>query len=268
MDRANRQPVARPSGRVRPLEHRLQAVSRLGESRCFQTAFRCRFGSAGHGIRHGRRHHRQEPAQPGSTATDKAQTYGPPRLQAISAPDLSSRAACAGPARPPSRVRAGMLRIWFISEVLWPTSRSRTRCRTCTSSCAPVLSATNRNGGAGRSLSDRLRVPVIVLLRLDVGTHVLGRHQPYLMPLRHQKATEVVRAAACRHRHDATGQLGRERNDALPPHPATARPAPPRPSQPRCSCSCPSRPQESERPSCRPSACSPDQDGGEGRAIP
>src|SRR4051794_18267335 len=34
--------------------------------------------------------------------------------------------------------------IWFVSEVRCPTSRSRTRCRTCTSSCASLLSATNR----------------------------------------------------------------------------------------------------------------------------
>ena len=39
MDRANRQPVARPAAPIRPLEHRLQAVSRLGESRCFKRLF-------------------------------------------------------------------------------------------------------------------------------------------------------------------------------------------------------------------------------------
>src|SRR5829696_10165714 len=39
VDRANRQPVARPSSRVRPLEQRLQTVSRLGERRCFQRLF-------------------------------------------------------------------------------------------------------------------------------------------------------------------------------------------------------------------------------------
>src|SRR6185312_14100143 len=59
VDRANRQPLARFASALRPLEHRLQAVSRLGARRCFQTAFRCRLGRAGHGIRHGGRYHRQ-----------------------------------------------------------------------------------------------------------------------------------------------------------------------------------------------------------------
>src|SRR5713101_1773821 len=61
VDRADRQPMARSAAAVRPLEHRLQAVSRLGKSRCFQTAFRCRLGATGHGVRHGRRHYRQGP---------------------------------------------------------------------------------------------------------------------------------------------------------------------------------------------------------------
>src|ERR1700704_2600501 len=53
--------MARSAAAVRPVEHRLQAVSRLGQSRCFQTAFRCGLGGTGHGVRHGRRHHRQGP---------------------------------------------------------------------------------------------------------------------------------------------------------------------------------------------------------------
>src|SRR5436190_3914116 len=53
--------MARSAAAVRSLEHRLQAVSRLGQSRCFQTAFRCGLGATGHGVRHGRRHHRQGP---------------------------------------------------------------------------------------------------------------------------------------------------------------------------------------------------------------
>src|SRR5713101_359171 len=62
VDRANRQPVARSAAAVRSLEHCLQAVSRLGKSRCFQTAFRCGLGGTGHGVRHGWRHHRHGPS--------------------------------------------------------------------------------------------------------------------------------------------------------------------------------------------------------------
>src|ERR1700730_1401081 len=58
---ANRQPVARPADRIRPLEYRLQAVPRLGQRGCFQTHFRRGLGPAGHGVCHGRRDHRQSP---------------------------------------------------------------------------------------------------------------------------------------------------------------------------------------------------------------
>src|SRR4030088_574894 len=53
--------MAQLAAAVRPLEHRLRALSRRGKSRCFQTAFRSRLGGARHGVRHGRRHHRQGP---------------------------------------------------------------------------------------------------------------------------------------------------------------------------------------------------------------
>src|SRR5712691_4615481 len=53
--------MARSAAAVRSLEHRLQAVSRLGKSRCFQTAFRCRLGPARHGVRDDRRDDRQGP---------------------------------------------------------------------------------------------------------------------------------------------------------------------------------------------------------------
>jgi hypothetical protein len=51
--------MARPAGRVWPLEHGLQAVSRLGQGRCFQPTFRRRLGRSGHGVRDGRRDYRQ-----------------------------------------------------------------------------------------------------------------------------------------------------------------------------------------------------------------
>ncbi len=39
MDRADRQPMARSAAAVRPLEHRLQAVSRLGKADVFKRLF-------------------------------------------------------------------------------------------------------------------------------------------------------------------------------------------------------------------------------------
>src|SRR3954454_9795249 len=44
------------------MEHRIQALPRLGQSRCFRQAVRGLLGGARHGIRHGRRYHRQSPS--------------------------------------------------------------------------------------------------------------------------------------------------------------------------------------------------------------
>src|SRR6201991_182513 len=61
VDRAHRQPLARSAGRVRPLEQRIHAFPRLGEGGCLEAAVRGRLRRSRHGIRHGRRHHRQGP---------------------------------------------------------------------------------------------------------------------------------------------------------------------------------------------------------------
>src|SRR4030081_1347318 len=69
--------MARSAAVVRPLGQRLQALSRLGQSRCFQTAFRCGLGGTGHGVRHGRRHHRQGPPPwPGRKRGTQSQAIG------------------------------------------------------------------------------------------------------------------------------------------------------------------------------------------------
>jgi hypothetical protein len=52
---------------------------------------------------------------------------------------------------------SNMARSWFTNAVLPPTSRSRTRCNVCISSCVWLLTATNRivglvaNGGIGNT---------------------------------------------------------------------------------------------------------------------
>src|ERR1017187_7174462 len=43
---------------------------------------------------------------------------------------------------------------------------------------------------------DSFRVDVIVLVRLDVRLHILGRHQPYIMSLFAQGTTQKVRSSA------------------------------------------------------------------------
>src|SRR5512134_832347 len=59
-----------------------------------------------------------------------------------------------------------------------------------------------------------LCVAVIVLVRLDVGAHVLGRHQPHLVSVRDEDPPEMMRTAAGFHRDDAAGMLANESDDA------------------------------------------------------
>ena len=151
-----------------------------------------------------------------------------------------------------------MARIWFINDVRWPTSRSRTRCRTCMSSCASLLSAHKLHCRPGRCFGNRLRVPVVILLRLDIRPDILRRHEPHLVSSRDQDPPQMMCAAARLHRDNAAGQLGREGDNTLPPHPPTQQNG--RRSHPArlcCSCSCPGLPQVSERPSCRPPVAYP-----------
>src|SRR6476620_906025 len=61
VDRANRQPLAGSAALVRPLEQRIHALPRLGEGGYLEAAVCRRVRRSRHGIRHGRRHHRQGP---------------------------------------------------------------------------------------------------------------------------------------------------------------------------------------------------------------
>lgn len=66
---------------------------------------------------------------------------------------------------------------------------------------------------------DRLGIAIIVLLRLDVRTDILRRHQPHRMALSCQRPAHVMSAAASLHRHDASRQARRIGDDGLAPHP-------------------------------------------------
>lgn len=59
-----------------------------------------------------------------------------------------------------------------------------------------------------------LCVAVIVLVRLDVGAHVLGRHQPHLVSVRDEDPPEMMRTAAGFHRNDAARMLADKSEDA------------------------------------------------------
>jgi hypothetical protein len=51
-------------------------------------------------------------------------------------------------------------------------------------------------------------VSIVVLLRLDVGAHVFWRHQPNVMPVAREQASEMTRPDAGFHGYDARRQFG------------------------------------------------------------
>jgi hypothetical protein len=73
--------------------------------------------------------------------------------------------------------------------------------------------------GPGRRLGDRFRIPVVVLLRLDVGSHILGRHQAHFMSHTFEDATKMVRPAAGLHRHHRARQPCSQLRDTIAAHP-------------------------------------------------
>jgi transposase len=69
--------LAGPPGAIWPLEHGLQAVPPLGQSRCFQTDIWRSFGRSRHGIRHDRWHnHQGPPARSGRKRGTQSQAIG------------------------------------------------------------------------------------------------------------------------------------------------------------------------------------------------
>jgi len=69
--------MARSATDIRQLEYGVQALSRLGEGRRFQTDFRCGLERSRYGIRHGRRDNRQSsPPRAGRKRGTKSQAIG------------------------------------------------------------------------------------------------------------------------------------------------------------------------------------------------
>jgi len=69
-----------------------------------------------------------------------------------------------------------------------------------------------------RSLGDPFRVAIVVLLRLDAGPNIFGRHQPHLVAVAGEDVAEVMGAAARFHSDNASRQLLREPDERLAPH--------------------------------------------------
>lgn len=69
-------------------------------------------------------------------------------------------------------------------------------------------------------LGDRFRVPIVVLLRLDVRAHILGRHQSDLVALVAEPAVKMMGAATGFHCHDAGRQPSRKLDHVVPVQPS------------------------------------------------
>ena len=71
------------------------------------------------------------------------------------------------------------------------------------------------HGRPRRRLGDRLRIPIVVLLRLHIRPHILGRHQPNLVPVRLRRSSDEMGTTARLHRHDTSRQLGQKRRQTV-----------------------------------------------------
>ena len=66
-----------------------------------------------------------------------------------------------------------------------------------------------------RRFRDPLGVAIVVLLRLDIGPDIFGRHQPQVVVVSGKHAAEMVSSAASLHRHDARRKLRRQHEQGL-----------------------------------------------------
>ena len=73
----------------------------------------------------------------------------------------------------------------------------------------------------GHRLRDPLGVAIVVLLRLDVGPDIFGRHQTDIMAVSGEHTAEMMSAAAGLHPDNAGRKLLRQSNQRLPPYLAT-----------------------------------------------
>src|SRR6202011_1048778 len=72
------------------------------------------------------------------------------------------------------------------------------------------------HGWARRGFGDPLSIAVVVLLRLDIGPHIFGRHQPDVMSVSREYPAEIMSAAAGLHGDDAGGKLCGQTDQRLP----------------------------------------------------
>ena len=99
-----------------------------------------------------------------------------------------------------------------MTPVRSPTSRSRTRCSACRSSCS-ALCRDELHGRTLHRFGNRLGVAIIVLFTLAIRAHVFRRHQAGIVAKRLKFPTEMMRADAGFHPDQARLHIGEARFD-------------------------------------------------------
>jgi hypothetical protein len=69
-----------------------------------------------------------------------------------------------------------------------------------------------------RCFRDSLGVAIVVLLRLDIRADIFGRHQPNIVAVSGEHATEMMGAATGLHSDNARRELLRQGDQRLPSH--------------------------------------------------
>jgi len=99
-------------------------------------------------------------------------------------------------------------RIWLMMPVRCDTSRSRTRCNACRSSCSAFFGSDEFHRRALHGFGNRFGIIEVVLLSLAIGPDVFGRHQPGIVTERCEPAAQVMCADASFHADEATRHIG------------------------------------------------------------
>ena len=81
-----------------------------------------------------------------------------------------------------------------------------------------ALQLDEAHGRTRRRLGDALRVAIVVLLRLDVGSNILRGHQAHVVTVNGEDTTEMMGATASLHRDNARRKLRREADERLALH--------------------------------------------------
>jgi hypothetical protein len=108
-----------------------------------------------------------------------------------------------------------MLRIWLMSDVRLPDEPVTHPMKKLYVQLRLGLEGNKTHCRTRRGFCNRFRIAIIVLLRLDMGTHILRRHQPHVVALLLELPSQVMGTATRLHCDDTNGQFAHKADHAI-----------------------------------------------------